>query len=336
MSLTTFGDAAQFLLLRRDSAQIREDMTRLTVELASGRHADIGRALGGDFSALADITRSLRLNESFTSSVTDAAFAAEGRQSVLERLSVEIDEYGPELLSVTGAGSPADLQRRLANGTERFETAVSALNTNLAGRSLFSADALDQTPLISGSEIMVELRTLVSGATDAATVEANVASWFQDAAGGYETLAWQGGDGQPPAVLLAEGQSTNTGITALDPAIREALTGLAIAALASEKAAPLAESEQRALVTGAAQRMISANGGIIELRANLGASEARIENARVAAQSARSSLEIEYGRLTSADPYRTATELEAVTTQLESLYILTARMSRLSLTEYLR
>lgn len=336
MSLVTFGDAAQFLSLRRDSAQIKEDMSRLTAELSSGRTSDVGRALGGDFSTLADITRGLRLNSSFTSSVTDAAIAAEARQSALARLSAEIDGYAPSLLSITGGGSLSDLQLKLADGTERFESAVSTLNTRLAGRSLFSADAPDQTPLINGEAMMVELRALVAGATDAATVEADVKAWFQDVGGGYETLAWRGGTGQPPAVLLSEGQSAQTGITALDPAIRETLTSLALVALASETAAPLNESEQRALVTGAAQGMINANDGLIALRANLGSQEARIEEARVTAQTTRSSLELEYNRLTSADPYRTATELEAVTTQLESLYILTARMSRLSLTEYLR
>lgn len=336
MSLVTFGDAAQYQFLRRDSAQIKEDISRLTGELSSGRHADLGRALGGDFSTLADITRSLRLNASFSASVTDAAIAAEGRQSALERVGAEIDGFAPQLLSVAGAGSQTNLQLKLANGTERFESAVSALNTRLAGRSLFSADAPDQTPLMGGSDIMVELRALVAGAPDAATIEADVTAWFEDVGGGYETLAWQGGAGQLPAILLAEGQSANTGITALDPAIRETLTGLALVALASENAAPLVENEQRALVTSAAQKMIGGNSSLIELRASLGAEEARIEDARVTSESTRSSLEIEYGRLTSADPYRTATELEAVTTRLESLYILTARMSRLSLTEYLR
>jgi flagellar hook-associated protein 3 FlgL len=336
MSLVTFGDAAQFLSLRRDSADTKTDIHRLTAELSSGKHADLGRALGGNFSTLSDITRSLRLNASFTSSVADAAIAAEGRQTALGRLEAEVDGFGPEILAVSGGGSLSDLQLTLANGTDRFESAVNTLNTRLAGRSLFSADAPDQTPLISGEDMMVDLRALVAGATDAATIEADVTAWFQDIGGGYETTAWQGGNGQPPAILLAEGQSANTGITALDPAIREALTGLAIVALASENAVPLAEAEQRALVTGAAQTMINATGSLISLRANLGSEEARIEEARVTAQTTKSALEIEYNGLTAADPYDTATELEAATTRLESLYILTARMSRLSLTEYLR
>lgn len=336
MSITTFGDAAQFLLLRRDSAQLKSDLSTLTSELSTGRIADLGSALGGDYSTLADITRSIRLNISFSASVTEASIAAEGRQSALGRMAAELDGFAPSLLAVTGAGSLSDLQLKLADGAERFGQAVDVLNTRLAGRSLFSADAPDATPLISGEDMMAELRTLVSGAPDSATVVANVTAWFMDSGGGYETLAWQGGTGSPPSVMIGEGQSADTGVTALDPAIRGSLAGLALAALASEQAAALPEDEQRALISASAHQMLSAEGGIIGLRARLGTAEARIEDARVTAEATRSSLQIEYGRLVEADPYDTATKLEAVSTRLETLYILTARMSRLSLTEFLR
>jgi flagellar hook-associated protein 3 FlgL len=183
---------------------------------------------------------------------------------------------------------------------------------------------------------MVELRALVAGAPDAATMVADVTAWFNDTGGGYETIAWQGGTGLPTPVLLGEGRSAETGVTALDPAIRDALAGLALAALAAEQAVPLPEAEQRALVTAAAGQMQQGEGRMIVLRARLGSEEARIEDARVASEAARASLEIEYGRIVEADPYRTATDLETVNTRLESLYILTARLSRLSLTEFIR
>lgn len=336
MSISTHSDASQFLLLRRDAAQQKSDLTRLTSELSTGRVADLGQALGGDYSALADLSRGMRLNATFVASMTEAAIAAEGRQGALGRIAAEIDGFAPSLLAITGGGSLGDLQLRLADGADRFEQAIGALNTRFAGRSLFSADAPDATPLISADSMMVELRALVSGAPDAATAVADVNAWFTDPGGGYETLAWQGGTGTAPAVLIGEGQTAETGVTALDPALREVLAGLALAALASEQVPAFAEREQRAFVTASAQQILTAEAGLIDLRARLGAEEARIEDAQVTAEATRSSLQIEYGRLVEADPYETATELEAVTLRLESLYILTARLSRLSLAEYLR
>lgn len=336
MSIVTFGDMAQLQTLRRDGAAMKTELNRLTSELSTGRVADLSRALGGDFSTLADITRSLRLNTAFTASVADAAIAAEGRQSSLGQLAAELEGLAPAILAVSGAGSLTDLQLTLANGTERFEQSVTVLNTHLAGRSLFSADAPDRIPLIPGDAMMTELRALVAGAPDAATMVADVTAWFTAPGGGYETIAWQGGAGQPPAVLLGEGRSVHAGVTALDPAIRDSLAGLAIVALAAEQAVPLPGTEQRALAMAGAQQVQRGETALIGLRARLGAQEARIEEARVASEATRASLEIEYGRIVEADPYRTATELQTVNTQLETLYILTARMSRLSLTEFLR
>lgn len=336
MSITTFSDAAQFHLLRHDSAQQKADLTRLTSELSSGRVADLGKALGGDYAALADITRGMRLNATFSASVTEASIAAEGRQNALERISAELDGFAPSLLAISSSGNLSGLQLKLADAGDRFEQAISVLNTRFAGRSLFSADAPDNTPLVSADAMLLELRALVSGTPDAATAVADVTAWFTDIGGGYETLAWQGGGGNAPVVLIGEGQTADTGVTALDPALREALAGLALAALASEQAFNLPEEEYRALITATAHQMLQSEDGLIGLRARLGAEEARIEDAKVAAESARGSLQMEYGRLVEADPYATATELEAVSLRLESLYILTARISRLSLTEYLR
>ncbi|WP_284267036.1 flagellin, partial [Roseicyclus amphidinii] len=85
----------------------------------------------------------------------------------------------------------------------------------------------------------------------------------------------------------------------------------------------------------AALRLESGEEALIRLRSDLGQSEARIEEARSATEAARAALELETARLTDADPYRTATDLKSVETRLEALYLLTARLSRLSLSEYL-
>lgn len=336
MSIATYSDAAQFQLLRRESVQQRSELARLTSELSSGRVADLGQALQGDYSTLSDITRSLRLNSTFLSSVSEASIAVGARQNALERIASELEGYAPSLLAATGAGSLSDIELKLADAPERFDQAVDVLNTRFAGRSLFSADDPTAKPLISAEEMLTELRTIVTSAPDAATAAADVTAWFADVGGGYETLAWQGGAGNPPPVLIGEGQSAEAGVTALEPAIRETLASLALTALAAENAGAFSEEDQRSFVASAAQEMLAAESNLINLRARLGTEEARIEDAKVTAEATRAGLQIEYGRLVEADPYDTATELEAVSLRLESLYIVTARVSRLSLTEYLR
>ena len=48
------------------------------------------------------------------------------------------------------------------------------------------------------------------------------------------------------------------------------------------------------------------------------------------------SLQIARNGITAVDPYETASRLEATRQQLETLYTLTARISRLSLVDFLR
>lgn len=336
MTLNSFSDMGQLFMTRRDSNALKTDLARLTSELASGKKEDIGAALRGDFSTLADISRSLRLNATFRTSVTEASIAAAGRQASLERIQNEVEGFAAPLLALSGAGTEADLQIRLADAGGRFETAVDALNTRLAGRSLFAADQPDNSALIDGQAILDELRPLVAGSADAATMIATVSAWFNDAGGGYESLAWQGGAGAAPAVLIGEGQTADPSVTALDPTLRETLTNLALTALVSEQAGGLSDSERGNVIVSAAEGLITAEGNLIALRAQVGAQEQRIEEALVAAETAKTMYEIEYNRIVQADPYDTATELEAASTRLESLYIVTSRLSRLSLTEFIR
>ncbi len=336
MSLTTFGDMAQFQSLRKQGSELRSDIARLTAELSSGQVMDKAKALGGDFSALADLTRGLRLNESFKTSIAKAEISADGRQTALGQVATELEGFGASLLSLAGTGQTEGRELELLNAPNRFEAAVAALNTQFAGQSLFAADAPENVPLIPAEDILAELRTVTSGETDAAGVETAVLAWFNDLGGAYEVFAWQGGDGTPPDTLLAEGQSASAGVSALEPAIRETLAGLAMAVLATDEPTPLPPEERGELISRAGRQVLSSESDLIGLRARLGAEQARIEEARVSAETTRSALEMEYGRLVEADPYRTATELEATNLQLESLYILTARMSRLSLTEFLR
>jgi len=90
------------------------------------------------------------------------------------------------------------------------------------------------------------------------------------------------------------------------------------------------------MARAAAERMMNGEAGIVDIRARLGVAEGRIEDARVRSEATRTGLELEEVRLTAASPYEVATDIEAVRRQLESMYVLTARLSDLSLTAYLR
>jgi flagellar hook-associated protein 3 FlgL len=74
----------------------------------------------------------------------------------------------------------------------------------------------------------------------------------------------------------------------------------------------------------------------VGLRAVVGDAEAAIERARIRNEAELSAAELARARILEADPFRAATDLQSVQNQLESLYTVTSRLSRLSLTSFLR
>lgn len=336
MTTLSTGDLARSFFLRHSHERVQADLESLARQLASGQHADMSRALKGDFTALAGVERGLRLFEPYKAAAADAALATAAAQAALQTFQDALSDMVPGILSATGAGTLQQMELMAASTPDRLGAMVSALNQSAAGRSLFAGAATDTQPLVPATDLMALLVPLAAGAVDAADLITTLESWFMDAGGGFETLAYQGSSDAPPGFLVAEGETVANPSTALDPGIRRGLMGMALAALVAADAGGFSDDGKRMLLERAALTMAAGNEGVTGLRAELGHAEARIEAAQLRADTARGQLELERGRLTGADPYRTATELQQAETRLESLYLLTTRLSRLSLTEYLR
>lgn len=335
MSIISTGDLARSFHLRRHHDQVITDLSRLTQELASGQHADTGKALGGDFSALSGIERGLRMVAAYRNAAAEAALMTSAAQSALEAVQSNLSDMAPALLSATGNGTLQQMELMAASAPDRLSAMVSSLNQTVAGRALFSGAATDNDALIPAPDLIAALDPLVTGAANAADLIATLDSWFMDPGGGFEALAYQGSPDPAPGFIVAEGETIQNPISALDPGLRRGLMGMALASLVANDASGFSDTEKRQLLERAALDMAWGNDGMTDLRARVGHVEGRIEAAMLRGDTTSSLLQVERGRLTGADPYTTATDLQATETRLESLYLLTSRLSRLSLTEYL-
>lgn len=335
MTTLSVGDLARSFQLRRHHDQAKADLARLTQELSSGQRANMGKALRGDFTALSGLERGLRMAGAYASASAEAAMVTAASQAALEAFQSTLDEMGPDLLSATGTGSLQQMDLMAASAPDRLETMVATLNQTVAGRSLFSGAASATDALIPAAQIMAALTPLAAGATDAADLVATLESWFMATGGGFETMAYQGNASPPPAFAVADGETVGNPATALDPGLRRGMMGMALAGLVASDAVSFSAADKQTLLKQAALDMTAASGDVTDLRASVGHAEARIEAAQTRATTTTSMLQLERNRLTAADPYTTATELQEAETRLQSLYLLTTRLSRLSLTEYL-
>ncbi len=334
MTFQSIGDLVQHFQTRRDTARMTAQVARLTDELGSGRKADLAETVRGDFRPLSAIRHRLTLMESFARVRAEAALRAEMIQTHLESVQTA-GRTAADALMGDAADRGAGLSAAGETARHAFETAIGALNGDAGGQTLFAGQAVDRAALVAPDDMLSDLQTLVSGAVSAADALSLVETYF-GAGGGYETTAYLG-DAQPlQPVRLSESDRVALDVTALAPEIRATLAGLAAGALLDGGVPGLSDLERARLADLAGAKLRTTEEDLIGLRAGIGAAEDRIDRVDAASAAEQTSLELARGRIEDADPYATASALEAARLQLETLYAATARLSDLSLTRYLR
>jgi flagellar hook-associated protein 3 FlgL len=185
---------------------------------------------------------------------------------------------------------------------------------------VFAGTDVARPPLPDADALLATLRPAIAGLQDPEDVLSAI----------NQQLAGVLAADVPPGYLVSEGVSLQLNITTATPEIMAVLAPIAMAALAPETPASAQEN-----MRFAADRLLGARAGITGLQATLGITEGSAERmaSRLAAQAMAA--QTAQAQLVSVDPYDTATRLERAQFNLEALYAVTVRMSRLSLAEYL-
>lgn len=333
MTRLSVGDASLTNILARQGAQLRAGVQRAATEVATGRPTDLGQTLRGDFSPLLAVDASLARLKAYASNTADAAFQTAAQQSALQGIAGLAADLGTALVRSKDLTTLAQVDLYASDARWRLASAVGLLNTQAAGRAIFSGTATDTPPLGGSEDLLAALETAAAGATNASQVADAVASWFTDPAG-YAAF-YQGG-GPLSASPIAPGEAADLSTTALDPALRDTLQGFALAALLDRGVLAGNPEERADLAQRAGERLQRSQDARIDLAARIGTAEARIETAATRNAAEETALGILRSQVGAVDPYEAATRLENLKSQLESLYLITARVSRLSLVDYLR
>lgn len=334
MSMISLGDLAQNFMLRRQNTDLKSVLQVLTQEMTTGAAADTGRHVSGDYAPLAGIDASLSRLAGYKSTTSEAALLSGAMQTVLETVESMISSLGPQLLSASSGTTATQVNAVAGEAHQKLQTAMALYNTDLAGRTLFAGVATDGVATVDMETLLAMLETEIIGAVSGAGVASRIAAWF-DAPTGYSATGYLGGGPMSP-VAVAPGETADLGFTAADPGIRETLKGLAMAALL-DRGALAGDAPGRAdLARRAGESLINSATARANMAARVGTVQGQIEAASVRNSAETTSLQIARNGITAVDPYETASRLEATRLQLETLYTLTARISRLSLVDYLR
>jgi flagellar hook-associated protein 3 FlgL len=331
-SWMSLGDAARSFAMARHQAEMKSALNRAATEVTTGRTTDPGRALGGDFRALSALDTALARLAGHQSVLGEADLFATATQAALGTVSDRAEALATTLLTAAGSGRPGDVDVAAASGRSDLATLFSALNTRVGDRSLFSGTATQTAPLPDPAAFMAILATAIGPQPDAGAAAAAIDAWFADPAGFAAT--YQGGAALAP-FQIAPGDTADPAVTALDPGLRETIKATATAALLDQGLLAGAPDERRALLRQTAERLLTGASERSALAARVGRAEERIAAARAENGAERTSLGIARAGTVEVDLYEAATRLQTLETQMQSLYTITARLSRLNLSDYL-
>lgn len=335
MGLIGFGDLAQSNALRQHMAQTKADMTRLSQELTTGQAADTPRHLSGDMGPLLAIDTSLARLDGYGAVTRELALFADAMQTGLATLSDMALTAATSLIAASGTATTTHINTAASAAHAALKSTLSTLNTRFGDRTLFAGMDTSGQAMADSNAFMnaVETAITTAGATSVADVETAIDDWLA-APGGFQGTAYLGGD-PLAAVPVAAGESVSLDVTANDPALRATLKGLAMAALVDRGIFPTQYGLQKDLAQRAGEVLLAGETDRAHLVARLGGMQSQIDRAQTRNETEAAALGMARTGMVEVDPYDTATRLQDAETQLNLIYTLTARISRLSLADYL-
>jgi flagellar hook-associated protein 3 FlgL len=334
MTLVSLGDLAQSFLLKSQTSRLKGELGRLTQEFSGGRVSDVGAALMGDFARLTSVSRARSITEGYQSAAREASTQAATMQAALASISDSLQALTAPLLTTSQTTNPEQIAMVGMDARGRLDAISATMNVAAGGRSLFAGQAVQGPAVASADTILTALRSELVGAQTAQETMNRIAAWFDDPLG-YRTIAYMGGAALDP-IAVSPNDQVWLGITAEDRAFREAMKGLTAAALIEESAAVIPAPETRILARMSAEALFAGQDAMLNLAGRLGISESRIDAAQSRNAVDLLTHEMAQADLVRSDPERLAIELQAVQTNLEAVYAITARLSRMSLTDFLR
>ena len=325
---------------RFGAARMQSDLVRLTKEITTGRHADVGLTLGAGTAMSAKLHIDLTALSAITGSNAVASARLSATSAALTQAATGADALLTQLVQArSGATWPANAA---VNGLAAL---TSTLNATHDGGYLFAginssvkpfAD-FDGAPKAAVEAAFQAKFGMAIGDPAVSTIDAadmtdfldnEFADLFEDPA--WST--WSSAADQPLRTRVSPGQTVDTSTSANQTAMRKlAMVYTMTAALGVDSLGAAARevvADRAITVAGSAVSALTA------LRADVDLAGKRVDDATARVELQQSLIETRIATLEGVDPAEAKTRLDMLTTQIEMSYSLTAKLSQLSLLNY--
>lgn len=306
-------------------SELRTQIGKTSTEATTGRYEDltlhlsgrIGKAMLGQ-KALADISTDreiLNLRATRLSLI----------QTSLGTVQESSSGIAANMLSAIGGEHETEVGIAARDAKAALAASLSSLNARYGDRFLFAGDATSTLPFSDQSALLADIELIADSATDSADFATQLDDYFTSPTGGWLQNIYQG------STTASDPES----VTADNDAIKSLIRDLAVLAISGPDG-PLASLDgYKTLVQETSLSLSSSETQITNLRADLGVYEERNAIEQKTLDTEETLLTASFNDLTARDQYEAATELQSLQTTLEASYLITARLSQLSLLNYL-
>ncbi|MEM7458653.1 MAG: flagellin [Pseudomonadota bacterium] len=202
---------------------------------------------------------------------------------------------------------------------------LSRLGARHGERFLFSGNATATNPFADADVLLDDIRAIAAGAVDEADFATQVEFYFDDPTGGFQTNFYQG----------AQSASDPDSVLANQQAFSDLFQGLAIMSLShSSEGVPFARGETPAM-DQALNRLERGRTGLVDIEAGIGFKQASIDDELTLLVREQTLLNQAFIDLAGKDQFEAAAQLRELETNLEASYLLTSRLSNLSILNFL-
>lgn len=351
MKTTAVSTLALQTLLRSQVQNQQSELTKAQKEATTGIYADIGLALGARTASAVDMTNDINSMQATIDSNSIADMRLSSSQSALDQISSNAQTALNALLTISGDSGQSQIRTAQNEIKNAFVATTSASNMSASGEYLFSGINTDSKPLndyfgASGAGAKADFDAAfssyfgfpqsdpavsnITGAQMSDFISTKVAPMFDSP---QWEANWSNASDTPMTSRIGASETVQTSTTVNTEGFRK----VAMASVLGVELLGLnLSSDARSSVKDIATQAIGEGIDDIDTeRSTLGVSQSRVKKADDSLNSQMTIVKSQINDLESVDPYDAATRVNTLTTQLETSYALTSRISQLSLLNYL-
>lgn len=332
--MNSVGDLARQLVLSTHHSNLKTNLDVLAIQVATGLTHNASSHLGGDTSTLLSINRTLEKLDGYKTNLVETSYLTNTMQTSLELVQTSSQNTAQILINAEMTPSDSILDNLMEEAQNSLDILVGEMNRNVAGRFLFSGTATNTPAIYDVENLIADATAAVAGATSKDEIFTQLDLFFS-AGGFFETTAYTGSDDALQPVPISETDNVKIDITARDERIKEVFKPLVAAVVAMDNSLNLTLNTVMDVLRHSGEELFDAQSDLTTVRAELGLLEARIESASVRNEFEISSTSLSKLDLIGVDAYEASVNYESTSVQLESLFAITARSSRLTLVDYL-